>query len=891
MGEVYRARDTQLGRDVAIKVLPDSVVGDTERIARFEREAQLLAALNHPNIAAIYGMEKHALILELVEGPTLSELISSNRTTGSGLPFDDTVAIAAQISLALEAAHEQGIIHRDLKPANIKVRPDGTVKVLDFGLAKALETSSGARPSSVSMSPTLTAPTQLGTILGTAAYMAPEQARGKAVDKRADIWAFGCVLYEMLAGRRAFGGEEVSDTLAYVITKDVDWTALPPTTPASVRRLLRRCLEKDPKRRLRDAADLRLDLQDSADPSTTSAPAPSLQASRFAPTAAGAIGAVVVASLLTGSMMWLLIRPTPVPPAAVQRFPISVPASAPWVGENGGELAISPDGTSFVYVALEGGTRMLYQRRLDQLDPQPIRGTEDAYNPFFSPDGDWIGFFSGGGSPNGKLKKIPVRGGAALTLADTTVPTGAWLADDTILFTRSTGAGAAWVISRIPAAGGEATLLTTPDAKERETRHAWPEPLPGSKAILFSISVGGAVFDESRIAVLSLETGQYRTIVEQGYHARYVSTGHIVYILSGNLMSVPFDVNRLETTGPPIPIVEGIRGRINTGDANFAVSRTGFLIYAPGGTGSSARRSLVWVDRDGREQAITAPPRAYTYPRLSPDGTRVALDVRDQNGDIWIWDLARQNLTRLTFEPGADQYPLWAPDGRRIFFSSARGSNRPQIFSQAADGSGQAEQLVEGAYQRQPQAITPDGKQLLFRESDPKTAADIGGVSLADRKVSSLVHTSFAEQNPDVSPDGRWITYQSSESGRLEIYVRPFPNVDEGRWQVSTSGGIRPMWSRTGRELFYIDGAVTPMRMMSVPVQTTPVFTAGRARALFDVPAFGENVPGRNYDVSADGQRFLVIKDETAQTAAMTATPFVAVLNFAEELKRVVSKK
>ncbi|MDO8679401.1 MAG: protein kinase [Acidobacteriota bacterium] len=911
MGEVYRARDTKLGRDVAIKVLPDSFANDPERLARFQREAQVLASLNHPNIAHIHGLEESgpsqgsgqarvgALVMELVEGDDLSVLIARGP-----MPLTETLPIAKQIADALEAAHEQGIIHRDLKPANIKVRADGTVKVLDFGLAKALDPAASSSAEAMN-SPTLTVrATQMGLIIGTAAYMAPEQARGKAVDRRADIWAFGVVLYEMLTGRRAFKGEDISITLASVLKEDVSWQALPPDLPEPVRRLLRRCLEKDPKRRLRDIGEARLTLEDpaSSEPATSepvaAATAPPA-ATPFWRRALPAV-AVVVASALTGLAVWTATRPAPAIPLPVQRYPITLPASAPYVGENGGELAVSPDGMRLVYAGFDAGKRVLYLRNLDQLEAQPIRGTDDAFNPFFSPDGEWIGFFTAAGSPAGKLKKVSVRGGPPLTLSDASIPTGAWLADDTIVFTRSTGT--VWSLFRVPAAGGLATNLTTPDPAKKEVRHAWPEALPGGNDILLTISATGS-FDDARIAVLSLATGSYHTVVEQGYHARYVPTwfaslkrpsresGHLVYVLSGNLMAVPFNVKRLQATGPPVPIVEGVRGRSGTGDASFAVSRTGFLTYAPGTTIGGIQRTLVWVDRNGREEPIAVPTRTYTYPRLSPDGTRVALDIRDQENDIWVWDLARQNLTRLTFDPGSDISPVWTPDGRRIFFASQLTGTTQHVFWQAADGTGQAERLVESPNQQLPQAVSPDGKRLLFRDTNPKTSVDVDMLSLDDRKVTPLLHTTFAEQNPEISPDGRWIAYESNESGVGQIYVRPFPGVDSGRWQVSIAGGTRPMWARSGRELFYVVSG-DAVRMMAVPIQAGATFSAGNPRVLFEGRyVASSDRSARTYDVAADGQRFLMIKNAATDVATATGPSFIFVLNWFDELKRLAPAK
>jgi Tol biopolymer transport system component len=890
MGEVYRARDAKLGRDVALKILPDTFASDPERLARFEREAKTLASLNHPNIAHIYGFEEgpdvasgfsrtRALVMELVEGEDLSQRIARGP-----IPIDEALPIARQIAAALEAAHEQGIIHRDLKPANIKLRPDGTIKVLDFGLAKAVDPAGAASSSGA----TITSPamSMQGLIIGTAAYMSPEQTRGKAVDRRADIWAFGVVCYEMLTGRRAFEGEEISDVLAAVLRQDIDWNVLPANTPLPITRLLERCLDRDPKQRLRDIGEARVTI----DRAISGAPAVAASAGKVdsprpAWRRAMPAAAVVVASALTGLGVWALTRPAPVPPVPVQRHPLVLAGPATYVGETGGGLAVSPDGTLLVYPVQEGGKRLLHLRALEQLEAQLIPGTDGAYNPFFSPDGQWIGFFT---NPEGKLKKVAVRGGPALTLSETGVPLGAWLADDTIVFTRQESGG--WSLMRVPAAGGSAVTLTTPDAANREIRHGFPEPLPGGNAILFSIAIGSIIFDDARIAVLSLATGKYHTVIEQGYNARYVPTGHLVYMLNGNLMAVPFDATRLQTTGPPVPVAEGVRGRSSTGEAGFAVSRTGFLVYAPGATVSIALRGLVWVDRSGREEPLGAPARSYRTPRLSPDGTRVALEIADLENDIWVWDLERKNLTRLTFDPKSDHSPVWSSDGSRVFFASLRAGTVANIYVQAADGTGQAERLQDAATDSIPQALSPDGKLLLYRENGLKTRLDISTLRLDDRTATPLIATPFAEQNPEISPDGRWIAYQSNESGTGEVYVRPFPDVDSGRWQVSAGGGSRPLWARSGRELFYViaNPNGTGARMMAVPIQGGATFKAGNPQELFEGRYIATAAAaGRTFDVSADGNKFLMIRDTSDALTAPSGPSLVFVLNWFDELRRL----
>ncbi len=602
---------------------------------------------------------------------------------------------------------------------------------------------------------------------------------------------------------------------------------------------------------------------------------------------------------------------------AVEILPlvINIPASAPYVGEVNGELAISPDGTRLVYPAIEGGKRLLYMRALDQLDAQPLRGTDDGDDPFFSPDGEWVGFFTGATGSTGTMKKVAVRGGPAITLCAAPAPRGAsWGSDDTIIF--SSGNNAQGSLQRISAAGGVPTRLTTPDVKKNELVHGWPERLPGGKAVLFSVHPGPG-FDAGHIAALSLETGTSHTVIEQGYHAHYVPTGHIVYILGGNLMAVPFDVGRLETTGPTVPVVEGVRGRSSVGNASFGVSRTGFLVYASGGTTSGVRRTLVWVDRQGHEEPVAAPPRAYVYPRLSPDGTRVALDVRDQENDIWVWDLARATLTRITSDPGLDRNPVWTPDGRRIVFSSLRAGGADNLYAQAADGStSQAARLTESPNNQSPEAFSPDGTHLVFREADPKTGPDLemlaldgpstalgAGASTVLRAgaaktpgathATPLVHTPFVESNGEISPDGRWLAYESDDSGQIEIYVRPFPNTDSGKWQISTGGGTRPLWAHNGRELFYLaGGSPGPVRMMAVTIQPGATFEAGNAQRLFEGRFFATSTNfARTYDVSLDGRRFLMIKDQASADESSAPSSLIVVLNWFDELKRLAPAK
>jgi eukaryotic-like serine/threonine-protein kinase len=891
MGEVYRARDTKLGRAVALKILPDAFASDPDRLARFQREAKTLASLNHPNIGGIHGLEEadgvKALVLELVEGDDLSQRIALGP-----LPIEEALPIAKQIADALEAAHEHGIIHRDLKPANIKVREDGTVKVLDFGLAKALDPASGAGVDGMSSPARGMLVTEPNVVLGTAAYMSPEQARGRPVDKRADLWAFGAVLYEILTGRRAFEGEHVSDTLAHVLMTDPDWSALPASTPVPIRRLLRRCLEKDRKRRLDSAAGARLEIEEALTaPSAADGAAAQHGPAPRRRTVAIASVVFVAGVVVTALSTWALMRPAPAKLQPV-RFAIVLSAAQPMRGFNR-DLAVSPDGTHLVYASGAPGDGRLMVRAIDQLDFVPLGGITGASGPFFSPDGRWIGFFSG--TIGGELRKVSITGGPPVSLGRTQGGSGgaSWGLDDTIVFAMLPSAPNAGLL-RVPASGGEPTVLTTPDAAHGEQQHLFPSVLPGGRAVLFTITSRGPI-ENAQVAVLDLTTGQRKTLIRGGSQAEYVDPstgsgqgGYLVYAVAGALRAVRFDPVKLEVLSDPVPVVESVR-MLPNGTAEFSVSRQGTLVYVPGGVAATAR-SLVWVDRQGHEESIAAPPRAYDMPRLSPDGTRVAVSISDQDLDIWIWDLARHTLTRLTDAPGRDWYPVWTPDGRRIVFSSERAGG---VAWQAADNTGTAERLTTSPpYMQGPASISPDGTLLIVNESLPKTGWDLRVLRLegqagGSRPTEPLVQTTAAEMHGELSPDGHWLAYQSDESGQNQIWVRPFPNVDGGHWQISTSGGITPVWARNGKELFYLDGnnAVT-----SVPIQTVPTFSAGTPTKLFDGRYVGSPF-WRTYDVSPDGERFLMIKDNTTGDQTSTPASMVVVLNWFEELKQRVLTK
>ena len=766
MGQVFRARDTKLDRDVAIKILPEAVAHDSDRLARFQREAKTLASLNHPNIAAIYGLEESggmtALVMELVEGEDLSQRIARG-----AIPLDEALPIAKQIAEALEAAHEQGVIHRDLKPANIKRRPDGTVKVLDFGLAKALAPT--AMSPSVSQSPTITSPammTGVGMLLGTAAYMSPEQARGKPVDKRSDIWAFGCVLYEMLTGRRAFEDEDISLTLSKILRLDPDLDALPGDTPASVRQTLRLCLQKDPKQRVQGMGDVRLALEGAFQaPAQPSGQTTGVVHLRMWQRPAPAALILTMVALASGVLVWAVLR-SDAPLSQVARIEISLPPSDTLAPANTDhDLAISREGQHVVYRAARAGGIFLAVRPVNDLEARQLPGTDGANRagPFFSPDGAWVGFSD---ESDGTLKRVSTLGGPpvriCLTGAGSAGIDGAsWGDDGTIVFARG-NIGGLW---RVSASGGEPQELTKLEPKENH--HAWPEILPSGRAVLFTILSGG--IQSAQVAVFDLETGQHRVLIPSGTYPRYVSTGHLVYVVGGTLYATRFDLRRLEVTGPAVPVLEGVLVK-GTGAADFAVAQNGSLVYHLGSGASVVRRTLVWVDRTGREEPLPAPAHPYVLPRISPDGTRVAVLIRDQVSDIWIWEFAQRTLTRLTLDAAVDFAPLWVADGRRVIFASSRagGSN---LYWRAADGTSEVERLTESPNGQFPDTITPDGKHVLFREdTTTETGSDISAVSLqTPRTVQPIVRTMFNDRNPQVSPDGRWLAYDSNESGREEI--------------------------------------------------------------------------------------------------------------------------
>jgi serine/threonine-protein kinase len=867
MGEVYRARDSKLARDVAIKVLPSTLAADPDRLVRFRHEARLLAALNHPNVAQIHGLEESdgidALVMELVEGDTLADRIAKGP-----VPLEEALHVAGQIVDALEAAHMLGIVHRDLKPANVKLRPDGVVKVLDFGLAKALNES----PVDPSLDSTVSAVgrTRPGMVLGTAAYMSPEQARGLEVDTRTDVWALGCIVYETLVGRSAFGGVTVFDTIAGVLARDPEWQALPENTPASVRRLLRRCLQRDRSRRLADVRDARLEL---ADASNEPLDAPSSPSRTWNVERLGWLSALVVTVLVAGAAVaHFTPSQTPVIPRAVTRTLVDLPNLAT---TNGTNVALSQDGRRIVYVG--NGGRQLFVRALDALDPiSLVTANQRIDGPFVSPDGQWVGFFEGG-----RLKKVPMSGGPAVELAPiaSSGSRGAtWTTDDAIVFATSSAADGLWLVS---SSGGTPIALTHPDRSRGEAGHLWPERLPDGHTVLFTITSQTGDLDAAQIVALDVRTQQPHVVLRGGSHAQYSPSGHLIYTAAGALRAVAFDLSRLATRGTGTLVIPTL-STTSEGGSDFAVAGDGTLAYvsAPAADRIDAPRTLTWVDRTGKEQPLTAPPRGYIYPRLSPDGKRIALDSFSGSArGIWIWDLVRATMTRLTLDSAVNRAMEWTRDGQRIVYTSNR-SGFDNLWWQAADGSGQSEPLTTSPNVQFASGTTPDGRALIFFEAHEKAGRDIMTVALdGTRRVASLLATPFDERNGIVSDDGHWLAYECNRSGRSEIYVRPFPNVAAGEWQVSVEGGTRPLWSHDGKELYYV-ALARGGALMRVPVDIIGgSLHGGTPVKLFD--GYAAINPNRTYDVAPDG-RFLMIKPVVQSQAAPN---LVLVQHWDEELR------
>ena len=855
MGEVYRATDTKLGREVAIKTLPSAVAADPERLARLEREAKLLAALNHAYIGTIYGLDEHEgtqfIAMELVEGQTLEEKLKDG-----ALPVEAALRIALQIAEALEAAHQKGVVHRDLKPANIMLTSDGVVKVLDFGLAKAF--SGDPNEASPAHSPTVSlAMTQQGLLLGTAGYMSPEQASGQATDQRADIWAFGILLYEMLTGLPLFSGESVPHILADILRTEPDWSRLPKNLHSRLRLLLERCLEKKVRDRYHSIADVRVDIEKVlGDPlGVTQAPSAVAPPTQLAWRRVSSTTALVaVAVVITAYSVWVGTRPEPRP---INRFEHRLPAGQAFRFPGYNVLAFSRDGRSIAYNTADG----IYLRSMDEREARLIPGTEETTAGLeFSPDGQSIIYVT----PGDELNRMSISGGAPVVFADAS-PGGAFLSYDSAEWILYRGGG----IYRVPADGGSPERIVPPTQGERITSHRL---LPDGDSVLFSATRTGSP-DDAQVLVHSISTGERSELVSSGADARYVPSGHLIYAFQDGLFAVAFDLETLTVSGVPVQVAQGVmRSSAPSGSANYGVSDDGTLVYMTGGSVAEARR-LLWVDREGNEEPIDAPPRAYTSPRLSPDGVKVALSARDQDDDIYTWDLVRPTgLTRLTFEPGRDIFPVWYPDGRRLAYS-AEGGN----VWKAADGTGTSEPLLGSGVQGWPASILPDARGLLVygERGDPNDDIALVPLDVAG-ETTALLDTSADETMPEISPNGEWLAYVSNESGIEEVYVRPFPDVDGGgRWQVSTNGGTQPLWARNGEELFYRNGDA----MMAVPIGTDPTFAVGNPEVVFEGD-YANPLGGRSYD--HDGERFLMLKEVEDDSR------IVIVQNWVEELNRLV---
>ena len=869
MGEVYRARDTRLDRIVAMKVLPTHLADRSELRDRFEREAKTIASLNHPHICVLYDIGHQEgtdyLVMEYLEGETLAQ-----RLVKGSLPLAQVLQYAIEISDALDKAHRKGVTHRDLKPGNIMLTKSGT-KLLDFGLAKLKQE---VAPANVPLSELPTVNEQLtaqGTIVGTLQYMAPEQLEGKEVDGRTDIFAFGAVVYEMAAGKKAFAGTSQASVIGAILKDDPPpISSLQPMTPPALDRVVKRCLAKEPEKRWQTASDLCEELKWIAEAGSQITLAPAVAAKGIRTLGRRelilGVSALLVVAAIAGIAFWNL---KPSPSRLVSRVAITLPPGQQLAGlDSGPAVALSPDGTHLAYVARQGDTQQLYLRAMDSLESKPISGTDGAVNPFFSPDGQWLGFFA-----SGKLKKVSVSGGSALTLGDARNPRGAsWGAHGIIAFAPT----AASILQQVSDAGGTPQPLTR--LEKGDNSHRWPEFLNGGKAVLFAAGTSAANWSNAQVVIQSVGTGERRNLIQAGMYPRYAPSGHILYAQGGSLIAVPFDPQRLAITGAAVPVVEGVLQSTGNGAAQYSFSSTGSLIYVPGGVQATQLR-LVWISRNGAEQSLTAPARAYQIPRLSPDGRRVAVDIQEQEMQVWLYDLSREALARLTFEGNSNQPPAWTPDGKRIAFGSNK-EGPASLFWQLADGSGGLERLATSEYTQFPQSWSPDGQLLTFTELNPTTGWDIWVLRMADRKAQPFLRTPFNEESPRFSPDGRWLAYISDESGRFEVYVQPYPGPG-GRWQISTEGGAEPEWNPNGRELFYR----TENKMMVVDIGTHSSFSAGKPRILFSEPYLPTPIIPANYDVSPDGQRFLMLKPSEQETAP---TQINVVLNWFEELKQKV---
>ena len=899
MGVVWKAVDTNLDREVAIKVLPQALASDPQRLERFEREAKLLASLNHSRIAALYGLHEaegvRFLSMELIHGEDLAQ-----RLTRGPVALEQALHIALQVAEGLEAAHESGIIHRDLKPANIQLTADSDVKILDFGLAKVLHDPLPGSGADLSQSPTMTAAaTQAGVIMGTAEYMSPEQSRGRQADRRTDIWAFGCVLYEMLTGRGVFHGATASDCIAGILEREPDWEALPPGMPPAIRKLLRRCLEKDARRRLHDIADVRIEIEEAIAGGSAGegAGVPEVRpaggkGARITWSAAGLLLGVVVTALVVSRWM----PPEMATPRSPGRFAVSLPPEAPVIPNAiHASVAISPGGTRLVYVGPEAGTAgprglggarssgstrqtQLFTRRMDDYEVRAIDGTIGASSPFFSPDGEWVGFVD---SRDGSLKKTRLRGGVPVVLwelPEGNIRGGSWGEDGRIYFGHGFGG-----LQAVPENGGTPETLTIPDRDRGEKTHRFPHVLPGGTGLLFTLATAGiASYDEASIALLDLRTGEHRVLLDGGTDPSYAATGHILYGRGGSLEAVPFDLESMQVTGAPFVVTDGVVTSDGWGSAHYTVSHGGTLAYVPGGPGGF-QYSIYWLDRNGNLEAVPLSAREYGRAVFSPDGRRLAISILGANASIWVYEIERQTMDRLTTE-WDNTNPIWMRSGSHVTFTSNR-TGTQGLWRIAADGSGRPETLY--AHDGIPGSWSVDDRWFAFSSSSPTTASNIWILSAEEElEAQPVLQTAFQEEFPVFSPDGRWLAYTSDATGQSQVYVQRFP-VAGRKWQISADGGEFPLWSPDGRELYYQKGN----RLMAVSVTTETDFAPGKERELL-LPEFSNLL---SWDIAPDGKRFVLVGRVARELKP--ATPSVAgeaaavpeirvVVDWFEELRR-----
>ena len=875
MGEVYRARDTRLDRTVAIKILPGHLADRPNLRERFEREAKTIASLNHPHICTLYDVGHQEgtdyLVMEYLQGETLAQ-----RLTNGPLPLKQVLQYAIEVADALDKAHRKGITHRDLKPGNIIVTKSGT-KLLDFGLAK-LQQEAVSPSSSLSTLPTASDPfTAEGTILGTLNYMAPEQVEGRTeeIDARTDIFAFGVVVYEMVTGRKAFEGKSQASIIGAILKDDPPpMSSLQPMTPPALDRVVKRCLAKDREDRWQTARDVCEELKWISSSGSQAVAGTGKSSGRGTPALGRralilALGMLLVGAAVASLATWSM---KPESPRPVTRTVITLPTGQQLAGlENGLALALSPDGTQLAYVARQGGIQQIYLREMDSLEAKAIPGTEGGVSPFFSPDGQWVGFFS-----DATIKKVAVNGGAVLDVGTVSAPLGAgasWGNQRIIAFARTSAAP----IQQVPEAGGAAQSLT--HLEEGDVSHRLPEFLPGDKAVLFAAARSGITFGNAQVAAQFIGSGERRNLVQGGTNPRYSLSGHLVYAQGGGLMAAPFDPQRLTLRGAAVKVVDGVLQSPTTGTAQYSISATGSLVYVPGGA-RTAQSKLVWVSRNGSEQPLAVPARPYRFPHLSPNGRQLAVTITEQESQTWLYDLARETLTRFTFGGTQNYNPIWTPDGKRIAFES-NSSGPINIFWQLADGSGGLERLTTTTNVNAPFSWSPDGQLLAFVEIISSKGQNIQILRIHDRKTLPLHETQFNEQEPRFSPDGRWLAYISDESGRNEVFVQPYPGPG-GKWQISADGGTEPVWNPNGRELYFRNGD----RMMAVEVNTQPSFSAGTPRTLFEGRYESAPVPLYNFDISPDGQRFLMVKSSEQEQVAPTQINVVQ--NWFEELKQKV---